>query len=726
MGKRKRKTSRRTPEPGASARGGPGRPSSSSSLISPRMLSPQPLSIQALQETFLLALALLLLTAVAYWPAFFAGFIWDDNIFYDSEHVRDWSGIADIWFNLGSIGSESHYWPMLYTTFWLEHKLWGGFNPAGFHFTNILLHAINGVLLWRLLLRLGIPGAWLITAFFLVHPLRVESVAWVIARKDILAALFYLLAFNCWLSFQHLQSNKHSRQNKNSALRYYAGLLLCYTLGILSKTVTITLPAVLLLWAWWQHGRVSGRVFLYTVPLFLVGAYIGVSGINFFSTRTLIEFEYVWPERLIIASKALWFYGEKTLWPEPLHYIYRLWDVDPARLLNWLPLFGAAALAAALFLARHRIGRGPLTGALFFAITLSPTLGFVDSSYMKFAFVADRYQYLAGVGLLMVLVGGAAYLWRQSGWSKGSEVHEAHEARAGYSRYIAASVAAPLLAACTALTFVRAELFQDKVRLFEEVVVYNPGAYEAYYNLGTFLMERGRAEDAVAAFTTGLDYEPHRIKMYVNLSSALMELERRQEAEAVLRRAVQREPEDFDRMPDPYGARYEAAGVRTNLGMVLMDLERPTEAEAELLYALELEPSMVQAKNNLRALWVEQAAERFSNGDYDGAAVLYQRIVDMDLDNEAIRVNLGLSLGQSAAAHFNAGRFQQALALFRRQTALEPGSAEAHSNLGAALAQLGRLQEAVASFERSLELDPGFTSARNNLQSARQRLDAGN
>ena len=692
------------------------------------LADPQPSSLAFGSLTAFSALLLLLgATVAAYWPAFFAGFIWDDNIFYESSQVREWGGIVDLWFNLGNVGSESHYWPVLYTSLWLDHKIWGGFDPAGFHFTNVLLHCINTGLLWHLLRRMNIAGAWLIAAFFALHPLRVESVAWVIARKDLLSTLFYLLAFGCWLRYQQLRESGSSRRggrgshDNQQQVMAYIGLLVFYLLGILSKTLAITLPAALLIWTWWQHGQIRGRDIKDTAPLFVIAAVMAVIGIDFFTGRTLIEFEYAWYERLIIAGKALWFYAEKTLWPQPLHYIYQLWDVSWQSLRNWLPLLAAMGLAAGLYFASPRIGRGPLAAALFFAVTLSPMLGFVDNSYMKFAFVADRYQYLAGVGLLMLLVGGGVTLWQEASRTMPQVLH----------KYAVSVAAAPLLLACAVLTHQRATLFQDKVVLFQGVVAHNPAAYEAYYNLGTFLMERERTAEAIEAFTRGLEYEPHRIKMYVNLSSALMDMERHAEAEVVLQDAIAREPEDFAALPDPHGARYEAAGVHTNMGMVLMDLGRHAEAEAALQRALQLDSTMNQARRNMVALLHEQ--ERHAESlqvlqdiaRREPSAGLYCQMADvatvLGLQAEAESYQKqAQSMGsdcfggrlqqeaQQAAVHFNAGRFAEALALYEQIAAMYPDSAENHGNLALTLAQLGRLQEAQQSLERTLQLAPDY------------------
>ena len=216
-------------------------------------------------------LALGLLVAVSYLPAMlWGGFVWDDRIMTNAEPVRDVSGLWQIWFSPSDIEGEHHYWPLVYTTFWLEHKLWG-FDPTGYHIVNVLLHLMNTLLLWHLLRRLVVPGAWVVAAVFAVHPLHVESVAWVIERKDVLSGLFYLAAVLAWLRFV---------EQPNS--RRYAWSLVLYAASLLSKSIVVTLPVALLIWHWWQQGRVTSTDLWRLVPFFAVGLVITVGDLSFY------------------------------------------------------------------------------------------------------------------------------------------------------------------------------------------------------------------------------------------------------------------------------------------------------------------------------------------------------------------------------------------------------------------------------------------------------------
>ena len=343
------------------------------------------------------ALALAALVVVSYFPALQGGFVWDDVTFSEEPVIHSPGALRSIWLAPADIRNEGHYWPLVYTSFWLEHRLWG-LQPAGYHAVNLLLHLLICLLLWRLLLRLQVPGALLIAAVFAVHPLHVESVAWIIERKDLLSALFYLGAVLTWLRFTEVERVGH-----------YLLLVLLFAAGLLSKSVVVTLPLALLLVQWWRVGRVTRRDLLRVAPLLVLGAVVTAADLAYYRGREVLELGYTLAERMLIAGRALWFYAGKLVWPLELMVIYPQWELDARSLAGWGYVAAAAGLPLALWLLRERIGRGPLAGALYFALTLGPVLGFVDYGYLQFSFVADRFQYLAGIGVLAVLLGAAAH-----------------------------------------------------------------------------------------------------------------------------------------------------------------------------------------------------------------------------------------------------------------------------------------------------------------------------
>jgi len=647
-----------------------------------RTASP-PTPTSALARENLPALALLLIVLVSFYPAFSAGFVWDDEIFTAAEAVREWSGLFWLWFEPSRLENEGHYWPLVYSTFWLEHKLWG-FDPTGYHIVNLALHGINAVLLWRILGRLEVPGAWLVAALFAAHPMQAEAVAWIMGRKDLLSTLFYLTAAGCWLRY---------RRRPRTGTMVLMSLL--FAAGMLSKSMVITLPAVLLLCVWWKEGRISLADLKQVLPLFVVGAGIVSIDLLRYSALARHDFDYSWLERLLIACRALWFYALKLLWPEPLQVIYAHWDSSPGNPLNWLCLAGAAAVAGTLWLLRGRIGRGPLAGALFFAVTLSPVLGFSSSVYMAFSFVADRYQYLASVGLWAVLVGGLAHVLGKAG------------PRAVFAARFPAAL---LLAVYAGLAMRQAALFENEVSLFSHAVSLNPAAGRAHFGLGRALVTEGRTEEGLAAFRLGLERDPKYERTHDGIGWALLKLERYAEAEEHLRRALEAKASDkqtmqnlaeslrvqgrFDEALTWYDAVIEIdgrdTGAHTGRAKALQALERYGEAQDGFERALELDPDDEALHSDIG--WTLFGQQRYAEAEKH----LRRAVAANPTDREALQ-----NLAESLRAQ---GRFEEALPWYDAAIELDGHFSHAHFGRAKALGQLGRYDAARDGFERALEL----------------------
>ncbi len=558
-------------------------------------------------------LVLGVLIAVVYFPAALAGFVWDDSIMRELRAVSTWGGIWDLWFDPvnayleGGTRKEGHYWPLLYTTFWIEHKLWG-FSPAGYHIVNILIHFANTVLLWRLLVRLAVPGAWFVAAVFAVHPLHAESVAWIMARKDMLATLFCLASLAIWLRF--VESPGRGR---------YAAALLLFAAAMLCKSVVVLFPATLLTLQWWKEGRLTRADLLRVAPFFLVGLAIAVGDMLFYQNVQPLSLGFSAAERALIAAHALWFYVGKLLWPMGLAVIYPHWDVNVADPLAWGHVIAAVAVAAALWFLRGRVGRGPLACALFFAFMLSPTLGFVDYGYMRYSFVADRYQYLAGIGVIVFFAGAAAY-----GSYKLPDV----------LRKAAKGAALALLFLLGAATWNQAGVYKDEVTLFRHVISLNPQAYTAHLNLAYALLHsEGASEEALTAARIAVKRRPLYHSSRNVLGAALSGLGRHEEAEKHLRRAVELNPRyapaflnlgESLRRQERYKEALEAylAAIRIDrdyplpyvaMGYVLFGLKRYEAAVSSMKQALSLKPDLPMAPR-LHFL-MEQALRKMGRHD---------------------------------------------------------------------------------------------------------------
>ena len=680
------------------------------------------------RQDMLAFLALGLLVVVSYLPAMlWGGFVWDDNLCIKVDPVREVSGLQQIWFSPSAIEAENHYWPLVYTTFWLEHKLWG-FDPTGYHIVNVLLHLVNTLLLWHLLRRLAVPGAWVVAAVFAVHPLHVESVAWIIERKDVLSGLFYLGAMLAWMRFVE-QANP----------RWYVGSLVLYAAGLLSKSIVVTLPAVLLIWHWWKQGRVTSTDLLRLVPFFAVGLVIVLGDLSFYRSESPTSLDYSLIERALIASRALWFYAGKLLWPSELSVIYPRWDIRVSDPLAWGYLIAAVALVLALWHFRSRIGRGPLAGALFFAITLSPILGFVDYGYMNYAFVADRFQYLAGIGVMAVVIGAAACGAGRLPdlWQKG-----------------VLGVTAVVIVVLGLLTWRQANIWKDEETLNRHIIELNPEARNAHRHLAKALSNQERYEEALEPALIAVEQRPDYFRAHVTLGLILVELSRFEEAETHLRRAIELNSETHSTRLNLSDllynqGRYEEAldvaraAVEQHpdsfashglLGALLTELGRFEEAETHLRRTIALNPQAPKAHFNLGEALHNQ-------GRYEEAVDAYRVAIEQGLDDALAHSNLGMvfiklerfeeaethlsraialdprhteALYALAKLRFQQQRYDEMLKLYQQIIDIDPTDALAYGDMGVALFLLGRNDEALRSFDQALSLDPTMKGVRAN------------
>lgn len=611
------------------------------------------------------ALAFTALVAVSFFPALSADFVWDDLIITGSEMVKDPNGLYRIWFTPGDGGiNEAHYWPIIYSTFWLEYRLWG-FNAVVSHAINMALHALNTWLLFRVLVRLQVPGAFLCALIFAVHPVHVESVVWVIERKDLLSGVFYFATALAW--FRFLEDPRLWRYLLTFAL---------LILGMLSKSVVVTLPAVLLVVQWWKVGRVTATDIARLLPFFVATLAISFGDVWFFRSLTDLTFDLTWVDRVLIAGRSLWFYFAKILLPINLTLVYPFWDVS---MLHWLYLVAALALAAVLWLLRSRIGRGPLAGGLFFAIALSPTLGIVDHSFLEFSYVADRYQYLAMIGPIAVIVGGIASVLAPALAGNGPSMQWTAP------RLAAGAAAVALLAVLGTLTWRQAEIYHDNIRLFEHIVAHNPEARGAHTALCKFLREEGRLDEAVAAGYTAIELDPNEYRARINLGLALRHRGDLDEAEAQYRTALtlspgnesilrnlltvlwmQQRSEDVDDVARRLMSRYPNSPVSlAAIAYAMMMLERYEQAEVYYRRSLAFNPGHAVNAHNLgetlrRQQRYEEALEWFGTG---------------------MRLNPAYTLSYIGAADtlFYLGRLDEARDLVNRALAMEPNSSLAQT-----------------------------------------------
>src|SRR6267143_6874478 len=342
-------------------------------------------------RTRIFAVVLAAVTILAYRPAWHGGFLWDDDDYIiNNELLTAPHGWQRIWF---SLDSPSQYFPLTYSTFRIEHALWG-LNTTGYHWVNLLLHVGNALLVWAVLARLGVPGAWLAAAIFALHPVQVESVAWITERKNVLTGFFFLLTLVAWIAFV----DKRTRRQ----WIFYSLALIFYVLALSAKATACTLPAALFLILWLQKKPINWKRIFEILPFLVLGIAMGLLAMwweRYHQGTSRAAITFLSPiERVLVASRAVWFYLSKLIWPSNLTFIYPRWYIAPTHFPDYAWLSAGGVLCVAIYFLRRYAGRSVEVATVFFVATLSPVLGFIMLYTFRYTFVADHYQYLACIG----------------------------------------------------------------------------------------------------------------------------------------------------------------------------------------------------------------------------------------------------------------------------------------------------------------------------------------
>lgn len=672
----------------------------------------------------------MLATFAVYQPAWTGTLLWDDAQHLTRPELRSFDGLRRAWFEPGA---TQQYYPLLHTAFWLQHRLWGD-ATFGYHLVNILLHGCSAFLLGLVLRRLAIPGAWFAAAIFALHPVHVESVAWMTELKNTLSGTFGLAAVLLYLDFDE------SRRPD----RLWAALAL-FLLALLSKTVTAMLPVVLLVVLWWKRGAVSWRRdVLPLAPFLATGAAAGLA--TAWVERSIIgatgtEYDFTPVERGLIAGRAMWFYLGKLAWPADLIFIYPRWEVNQAVWWQYLyPLAGGVALGLGWMVRRRT--RTPLAVLLAFLAALFPVLGFFNVYPFRFSFVADHFQYLASIPIITLFAASVTTLL----------------ARLRAAGLVKAAVPAAIVVVLGSLTFRESHeyanettLYQatlrdnpscwlahvnlgkaaydsgtsdldDAVEHFKSAILLKPDLREAHFDLGLAYHRMGRLEDAVASYEEAVRLSPGIAETYWNLCTALRTLDRIAEARKACDEAVRLEP-------DSIHARFGLCvtlHVAGELEEALACLERAARlapAEAEVFYEKASVLQELGRKDEAAAAYRETL--RLSPGSPAALANLGFILYEQGRTEEAMRLYgqaLGLNPRYAPASYYLGialqaeGRLDEAVEQYRRVLAIDPSDAAAHANLGLALEEMGRASEAAVHYEEALRLRPDLQQARENLR----------
>ncbi len=551
---------------------------------------------------------LVVMTVAAYLPATRCGYIWDDDAYVTENTLLSApDGLSRIWF---SKDSPSQYFPLVYTSFRIEYALWG-LKPQSYHITNILLHAINAVLLWRLLRSLSIPWPWLAAAIFALHPVQVESVAWITERKNVLMTFFFLLSLLTWLRFAE-RSENHQR-----AWPLYILSLLLYMLSLFSKTTACTLPAALVLSLWLKSIPISSKRWLQIVPYILLGLAMGILTTwweHIHLRVNTVNFGLNPIERLLIAGRALWFYISKLVFPVNLTFSYPQWRINTTAPLQYCWVAGCLVAGWGMWHWRDKLGRGPIAAIIFFTATLLPMLGFISLYTFVYTYVADHYQYVACIGPIALAVGAGYHITARV---------------SDLGKSMAKIIAAAVLVTFGTLTWHQCHIYKNAETLWCDTVKKNPNSWLANNNYGTVLHEQGKLNEALRYYYTALLEKPSYWQTYNNIGRIMLKTEQFEQAVWYFSQVLLAVPKDgilsendkrqlrevhyhmglalsaqgkFDEAirhyrqvleikPDDWQAHY-------GLGLALQSQGRLDEALLHYRQALQAEPNFLPARNN--------------------------------------------------------------------------------------------------------------------------------
>jgi len=707
---------------------------------------------------WLLGLILVLAVILVYQPVWYAGFIWDDDsLIITNPCMIGPFGLKEIWTT-----NAADICPLTLSTFWAEHALWG-LAPLPYHLLNVLWHGACAVLLWRILRSLQVPGAWLGAVLWALHPVQVESVAWISEMKNTESGLFFLLSilfFVRWLRAKDLDRQTDARvcyrigqgrvasrfwaaprreegeyplrsltdeqqrcspkvpppfgpgffcllaslltpyrplrvcssldaspEGKSSpgaTLSYsithpnwnYGLTLLFAALAMACKSSTVILPMVLCLCAWWMEGKWHWRNLARVFPIFIIS--IAASALSIWTQglvlKTLTDPQWVrtWPQRLMGAGDAVWFYLGKLLWPHPLMTAYPRWQIDAGWWFWYVPLLAVIIVLLILWLKRGTWSRPWFFTFAYFLTALFPVLGLVDNPIFRYSLVFDHFQYLADMGPLALAGAGLVRLmdfvipgkpWLQS------------------------ALCAGLLLILGMMSWHRAWAYQSEETLWTDELAKNPDSWLGYYGLGVALVTKGQVDEAMAQYQKALEIDPNSFEAHDNLGIALAQEGRVDEAMVQFQKTLKIDP--------------NFAEAYRNLGTALVTKGQMNEAMAQFQKSLEIDPNSVEAHDNLGIALAQE-------GRVDEAMAQFQKSLEIDPNSVEAHDNLGIALAQE-------GRVDEAMVQFQKSLEIDPNFAEAYCNLGIALVQKGRLDEAMAQFQQALEIDPNFAEVYNSL-----------
>jgi protein O-mannosyl-transferase len=615
------------------------------------------------------AAAVLLVVAVlvVYAPVMKGNFIWDDDTHVTKNVLTKPNGLYLSWFT-----TEQHnYWPVTWTALWFQWQRWG-MDPHGYHVVTILLHAACCLALWRLLRQLDVPGAWLAALIFAVHPVNVETGAWITQQKNLLSMFFGIVSVDMAL-----------RSMKTASGMRYAFALLMFLISLLAKTATVTMPVAILGCIWWQNRTLRPRDFLATAPFFALSAALSLNEIWFQYHRAMasdVRADSL-VSRFVTAGHAILFYASKIVFPYNLNFVYQNPSINVHSDVSWMPVVIIGMVFLLALWKRDGWGRPVLFGLGYYVVTLLPVVGFLNIYFMRYSWASDHWQYTAEIGLIALIIG---VLWHAS-------------ARASMGvRVFAAGAALLAVGFLGSQSFERSKLFRDNEALWPDTIARNPDAWMARNNYAEMLIEEGRLDEAIEQLNRAIASNPHSMAARLNLAKALTLQGRIENADRCLETALRVAPGSAD-------AHYE-------WGRLLLMTGALDRAKLHFDAALKRRPSLIGAYVGLGMI-------ENHNGRPDAALRFMAQALRLDPENAD-------AWHAAAEIMFERGKLEQALRWYKKTAEINLRYPDIHNDLGIVCADLGKLDLAIQHFQQALKLVPSDVKARSNLQKAMDERNA--
>ncbi len=647
-------------------------------------------------------LIIVILCGVIYGPSLGNGFIWDDDDYvYNNQLVQDSGGLKDIWFARKTV----QYYPVVFTSFWVEHKVWG-LNPFGYHLVNLLLHIANALLLFALVRKLYPRAAFVVALIFAVHPIQVETVAWITERKNLLSLFFFILTTLSYLKYL----------DRRRAGQYCLTLAL-FACALLSKSVSVCFVAVPLLYQWWKEGKFTLRGVRISLPFLAAGAlsawntaYIEYHGVG----ARGAEWSFSLLEKAVLAGRTMCFYIYKLCVPRDFLFFYPRWEINATLLWQWIPLLLLITAALALYGFRKHIGRGAIALFVFYGISIFPASGVINVFPMRYSFVADHFSYIALPTLILLITGAIIYVYDRA-LSVGPEVLRKPAIR----KALYVTVLTVLTGALAVKSFGITENYHDQFTLWTDLIERNPSSQAAHVNLGRIYEQRRDFEKAIQMYRRSAELLPGDFVAYYNLGNAYRGAGEDRKAIIAYEKAIDIYPHKAD--------------MYNNLGNAYKEVGDPGKAIEQFEKAMSVDPGHPWAYNNIGVLYNQL-------GDNKKARFYYEKAISVDPGYADAYFNLAVQSyreGQYSAAVGYCDKaiksgyavpppFLQMLEPYRGSAAAETEGSIATgdssvetvktlNSLGEELGRSGNVEEAIAAFEKALELDRNNSETLNNL-----------